>query len=78
MKDRVFVDTNLLIYSISNDADKKLKVENLLQQELDFVISTQVINEFTHTCLRKKLLPLTEIRRIVSDFFLFFEVVLLT
>jgi len=26
----------------------------------------------------KKLLPLTEIRRIVSDFFLFFEVVLLT
>lgn len=77
MKDRAFVDTNLLIYSISNDEDKKQKVEWLLQQPFDFLISTQVINEFAHTCLRKNLLPLAEVRQLVEDFFLFFEVVLM-
>ncbi len=73
MNDKVFVDTNLLVYSISTDAGKASKVEHLFQEPFDFVVSTQVINEFVHTCHRKNLLPIAEIRRAVEDFLLFFD-----
>lgn len=73
MKDKVFVDTNLLVYSISTDVVKSGKIEHLFLKSFDFVVSTQVINEFVHTCHRKHLLPADDIRRIVEDFLLFFE-----
>ena len=73
MNDKAFVDTNLLIYAISSDAGKAQKVETLLRRPFDFLISTQVINEFVQTCYRKNLLPPAEIRRSVDDFLLFFE-----
>ncbi len=73
MNDRCFVDTNLLIYSISTDAVKASRVEALLQNSEELVISTQVINEFVHTCYRKNLLPAQDIQRVVEDFLLFFE-----
>jgi len=71
------MDTNLLVYSISTDLDKAGKIERLLQQPFDFFISTQVINEFVHTCYRKNLLPAAEIRQVVEDFLLFFELLTL-
>lgn len=75
MKDKVFVDTNLLVYSISTDAIKAGKIEQLFRESFDFVVSTQVINEFVHTCHRKHLLPAEDIRRVVEDFLLFFDLV---
>lgn len=73
MNAKVFVDTNLLIYLISDDADKASKVALLLQEPFRFVISTQVISEFTHTCYRKALLSPADIRFVVEDFLLFFD-----
>ncbi len=73
MSDKVFIDTNLLIYSISDDAEKASKIERLLLEPFDFVISTQVISEFAHTCYRKSLLPAADIRSAVEDFLLFFD-----
>ncbi|MCU0345477.1 MAG: PIN domain-containing protein [Saprospiraceae bacterium] len=73
MKDKAFVDTNLLVYSISTEKIKAVIVEQLFQQSFNFVISTQVINEFVHTCHRKNLLPASEIRQAVEDFLLFFD-----
>jgi predicted nucleic acid-binding protein len=73
MNDKVFIDTNVLIYSISTEIEKSNKIQNLFRQDLDFVISTQVINEFVHSCNRKKLLPSNDIRRVIEDFLLFFE-----
>lgn len=78
MNDKVFFDTNLLVYSISTDIIKINKIEALLRQPFDFIISTQVINEFVHTCHRKKLLPPNSIRQIVEDFLLFFELVIIS
>lgn len=75
MNARAFIDTNLLIYSISTEEKKANAVEQLLLKPFDFVLSTQVINEFVHTCLRKNLLPLSDIRHIVEDLLLFFELV---
>lgn len=73
MNDKSFIDTNLLIYSISTDTAKASSVEALLQNSEELVISTQVINEFVHTCYRKNLLPGQDIQRVVEDFLLFFE-----
>lgn len=44
MSDKVFMDTNLLIYAISNDENKRDRLENLFIQPYEFTISTQVIN----------------------------------
>lgn len=73
MKDKVFVDTNLLVYSIGTELAKKAKVESLFQKPFDFVISTQVISEFSNTCFRKKLLPNLHIREAVEDCLHFFN-----
>lgn len=77
MKDKVFFDTNLLIYAISLDINKANKIELLLREPFDFIISTQVINEFVHTCYRKNLLPALDIRNAVEDFLSFFELTII-
>ncbi len=77
MKGKVFIDTNVLIYSISTDAAKASKVGHLMRQPLDFIVSTQVISEFINTCHRKNLLAVPDIRRAVEDFLLFFDLVLI-
>lgn len=41
MKDKVFKDTNLLIYSISSDRTKTIKIERLLTEPFDFIITTK-------------------------------------
>lgn len=50
MKDKVFVDTNIFIYSAVEDRthlDKRKKAVELIQREdIEILISTQVINEF--------------------------------
>jgi len=73
MSDKSFVDTNLLIYSISSDPLKSAQVESLFRDTGDLIISTQVVSEFVHTCHRKKLLPAPDIQSVVEDFLLFFE-----
>jgi len=77
MSDKVFIDTNLLIYSISKESRKSYIVENLLLQPFDFIISTQVINEFVQVCFKKSLIPSEDIRQVVRDFLQFFEVVVI-
>jgi predicted nucleic acid-binding protein len=72
MSDKVFMDTNLLIYAISNDENKRDRIENLFFQPYEFAISTQVINEFINTCIRKNLLPFEGIQQVTNDFFQFF------
>lgn len=53
MKDKVFFDTNLLIYLYSEDNLNKR--ENILDKISNFypIISLQVLNEFSNVLLRK-------------------------
>ncbi len=55
MSDRIFADTNILVYSVSDDLRKRDIAENLLIRE-DIVISPQVISEFVAVTLRKRIL----------------------
>jgi len=53
MKDKVFLDTNILVYSYSNDEPSKRQVAQNLISENNSVISTQVIQELINTITRK-------------------------
>ena len=66
MRDKIFLDTNILIYLYSNtDEDKKQKAIDILKN-YDCVISTQVINELCNVCTWKLKKPVEEVRQAVD------------
>ncbi len=74
MTDRVFLDTNLLIYYYSEDeGEKGLMVRNLILSK-EVVISTQIINEFSYIMLRKKKKKTDLIRAIIEEWRNIFEI----
>ena len=61
MKDKVFVDTNILIYYVSNNVEKKILAKELIINNEGIVISSQVINEFVSVVLKKHILPYAQV-----------------
>jgi predicted nucleic acid-binding protein len=53
MNERVFIDTNILIYLYSDDETEKQKKSQVLFDKYDCFISTQVLNEFCNVCIGK-------------------------
>lgn len=51
MRDKVFADTNVLLYLLSNDKQKKQISKEILASRP--FISTQVLNEFSNVCIKK-------------------------
>jgi predicted nucleic acid-binding protein len=51
MRDKVFADTNVLLYLLSNDKQKKQISKEILSSRP--FISTQVLNEFSNVCIKK-------------------------
>jgi len=77
MSDRIFVDTNILVYSIANDPQKRAIADAvLLNQEI--VVSPQVISEFVAVTLRKQILPQVQAVMYARQFMQVFEVTALT
>jgi predicted nucleic acid-binding protein len=83
MSDKVFVDTNILVYAHDRSAGRKHDRARALLQEIweegSGVISTQVLQELCVSLQKKAAppLPIDELRRIVQDF-LSWEVVVNT
>jgi len=77
MNDKIFVDTNILVYSVSNDKDKKKIAENILLN-YDAVISPQVIGEFVVVSLRKKILESSKVIVYAKKFMQVFHVTVIT
>lgn len=71
-----FVDTNVLLYVLSDDGLKSRRAEAVLAAGV--VISVQVLNEFANVCRRKMGLTWTETLRALADVQLFAEVLPLT
>ena len=67
MKDRVFFDTNILIYLYSEDELVKRNVILKLIPEYQIIISTQVINELSHVFNRKFNISWAEIKKIKEE-----------
>ena len=61
MKDRAFLDSNILIYLYSEDELEKQSIANSLFDKFECVISTQTLNEFCNVCIKKMKKPVAEI-----------------
>jgi predicted nucleic acid-binding protein len=59
MSDKVFLDTNILIYAFSEEQPKAKRAEMIL--DAGGCISVQVLNEFTNVCRNKMKLDWEEI-----------------
>jgi len=62
-----FLDSNVLIYTVSNDAAKKQRAVELLDKK-NVVISTQIISESINVMYRKLNYDYSKIRRITDKF----------
>lgn len=65
--EKAFIDTCVFVYLYSDDElDKKIISENAVNN-YDCIISTQVLNEFSSVCIRKKKATLDEIKLALSE-----------
>jgi len=56
MKDEIFIDSNILIYSVSQTLSKcQISRELLLKHVNRITASSQVINEFINVCIKKSI-----------------------
>jgi len=72
--ERSFVDTNILIYAISEDDEKKPKALSLLGNHP--VLSLQVIHECSNVLRRKQKKPFIDIETIINGFLILTELVM--
>ena len=68
MQDRFFIDTNLLIYYISNDESRKEVVKDLLVSNANIIISSQVIAEFVAVTVKKQILSFDNSVKYAKEF----------
>ena len=77
MPDKVFIDSNIIIYLYSEDEpDKRERCQQLVRTHQG-IISTQVINEVSNVLYRKMNLTVSELRAVVDELFKAFSVSLL-
>jgi len=65
MRDKVFLDTNILIYSQRSDDSAKRSVSQTLIQNGGFAISTQSFNELCNVFIRKYKVDVSKIFEII-------------
>jgi predicted nucleic acid-binding protein len=53
MKDKAFVDTNILVYLYSEDEVKKRAVAHDAIEKYNCITSTQTLSEFSNVCIKK-------------------------
>ena len=77
MPDKVFLDTNILIYSYSEDEIKKQTIANNVLEDYseNMVISKQVINELINVLFKKFKLSSNDIENVVLELDTFIPIV---
>ena len=79
MRDKIFIDTNILIYAYT---EKEIEKQNtaikvLYSNRKNIVISTQVVNEFSSALIRKYKVKPDILSPRVKEFFTLFNVALI-
>ena len=75
MSDRAFVDTNVLVYTISTDPVRRDAARAVIEEASEVVLSAQVLSEFVNVSLRKSLLAHEEVQSVLDQFLRAYEVV---
>jgi len=65
--DKVFLDSNLLVYLYSHTEQKKADIVMDILNEYNCVVSTQVLNEFSNVCIRKLNIAPFDIKRAINE-----------
>ena len=66
MRVKIFIDTNLLVYTQRADNPVKQQIARSLLDNYNCVASTQVLNEFCNIFTRKYPVPVTDIETIIN------------
>ena len=53
MKDKIFIDTNILLYAYSTEKNKQEIAQNIINTNNNIYISKQVINETINILIKK-------------------------
>jgi len=79
MRDKIFIDTNILIYAYTEKEIEKqnIALEILYSNRKNIVISTQVVNEFSSALIRKYKVKPDILSPRVKEFFTLFNVSLI-
>lgn len=67
MNDKVFIDTNILVYCYSNDEPEKKEAALNLANSSNAVLSTQVLTEFSNTLKKRFGLSWEEISLVIKE-----------
>jgi len=67
MKDKVFIDTNVLIYLYSVDEPDKRRKAISVFDNYDCITSTQAINEFCNICIKKMGKNVKDIKTAITE-----------
>ena len=74
MKDKSFVDSNILIYAHTKQDERKRKIaQEILYSDL-IIGNTQAINESINVFIKKFDIPLAKVQEIVNQIFLYLPV----
>ncbi|MBV8660943.1 MAG: PIN domain-containing protein [Candidatus Dependentiae bacterium] len=78
MKNKIFLDSNILIYLYSADELNKIHIiQNILDKYESIIISTQVLFEFSFVMHRKLKLDYNDIKKSLEEFHTAFDIVII-
>ena len=66
MKDRVFVDTNVFVYTQSSVEPQKRSVSLKVLEQYDCCISTQILSEISNVMIKKLKMRIDEVRQVLA------------
>jgi len=78
MTDKIFIDTNILVYLSSSDENKKEITTNLIYSQQKASISTQVLSEFSNVIYKKKIFSSEKLTEFIEMFTKIFKVEIIT
>jgi len=67
MKDKAFLDSNVLVYLYSEDELEKQDIVNNIIDKFECIISTQTLNEFCNVCIKKLKKTVSEIIEALNE-----------
>lgn len=79
MNDKIFLDTNILIYAYSTDEPgKKHAIDKIIKNAQDIVISTQVLNEFINVMSKKRKVSFDQLAITIDELSMHFSIIQIT
>ena len=67
MKDKIFIDTNILLYAYSTEKNKQEIAQSIINTNNNIYISKQVINETINILIKKFKLNIKDIINVVKE-----------